>query len=569
MADLLALDACRPPQIATALPQGVSDITTPLVVAAWESCLGAHPDQTFVSYLLEGLRHGFRIGYNYNNQCIPCWSNMKSASENPTVVDDYLRGELLLGRIAIYPSSALHSGSPLQLSPFGVIPKRGQPGKWRLITDLSSPKGHSVNDGIDPSLTSLHYASIDDAVAIIQRLGPGSWLAKLDLKAAYRNVPVHPDDQHLLATCWNNCIYIDKSLPFGLRSAPKIFSAIADAVLWAMHVNGLPWIIHYLDDFLLLAPPNSDLHHQLLQVAIGTCSELGFTAHKLAGPTTCLTFLGVEIDSACGQLRLPTEKLLRLKEELGHWHHRSCCTKRELLSLIGVLAHAARVIKPGRSFTRRLIDLASSVSELHHHLHLRHSAKADIAWWRIFAEDWNGVSFFTPTSPSIAFSSDASGSWGCGAFSPPQWFQLEWPEAWRPLNIAVKELLPIAMAAMLWGPNWSGLHVRCLCDNQAVVFAINRRSVRDSDMMRLIRCLFFIEATHKFSLSASHLPGRLNTAADCLSRNKMSEFFRLFPQVQSFPVTIPHEVSSLLLDLNLDWLSQNWNRQLQHSMRKL
>ena len=74
----------------------------------------------------------------------------------------------------------------------GLIPKGGQPGKFRLIIDLSSPHGASVNDGIDPELCSLSYSSVDEAVAQVRRCGIGALMAKLDLKSAYRRVPVHP-----------------------------------------------------------------------------------------------------------------------------------------------------------------------------------------------------------------------------------------------------------------------------------------------------------------------------------------------------------------------------------------
>ena len=155
---------------------------------------------------------------------------MISATENPSVVGEYIEEERLLGRLVPVPTEALATTS-VQLSPFGVIPKRGQPGRWRLIVNLSAPKGYSVNDGIDPQLTSLHYASVDDAVSVIQSLGAGALMAKLDLKAAYRNITVHPDDRSLLGMLWDNTVFIDSALPFGLRSAPKIFSGIADGVL--------------------------------------------------------------------------------------------------------------------------------------------------------------------------------------------------------------------------------------------------------------------------------------------------------------------------------------------------
>ena len=119
-----------------------------------------------------------------------------------------------------------------------------------LIVDLSSPRHSSVNDGIDSSLCSLRYSGLDEAVAIIKRLGRGCLIAKPDLQSAYRVIPVHPDDRELLAVTWRSNIFLDAALPFGLRSAPKIFSAVADAMLFVMFQNGVGEAIHYLDDFL-------------------------------------------------------------------------------------------------------------------------------------------------------------------------------------------------------------------------------------------------------------------------------------------------------------------------------
>ena len=108
--------------------------------------------------------------------------------------------------------------------------KKNQPGKWRLITDLSFPAGTSVNDAISKELSSLKYTSVDHLSSLILSEGKGAFLVKADIKAAYRMVPVHRDDQSLLGVLWDGRIYIDKMLLFGLHSAPIIFSAVADAL---------------------------------------------------------------------------------------------------------------------------------------------------------------------------------------------------------------------------------------------------------------------------------------------------------------------------------------------------
>ena len=89
----------------------------------------------------------------------------KRAEQNPAVVDEYLDNEVKLDRIAEVPQLGVQS--KLQVSPFGVIPKKHKPGKRRLIVDLSAPEGANVNDGIDKGSCSLSYVSIDDITECI------------------------------------------------------------------------------------------------------------------------------------------------------------------------------------------------------------------------------------------------------------------------------------------------------------------------------------------------------------------------------------------------------------------
>ena len=156
-------------------------------------------------------------------------------------------------------------------------------------------------------------------------------------------VPVHPDDRLLLGMAWKGQQCVDKVLPFGLRSAPKIFSAVADAQQWLMMQQKLD-VLHYLDDFLVVSPPGGwGSQGDDLGTALKLCEELGVpvAAHKTEGPSTVITFLGIEIDTVERVLRLPEEKLCRLQREIERWKGRRYCTKRELQSIIGLLQHAS------------------------------------------------------------------------------------------------------------------------------------------------------------------------------------------------------------------------------------
>ena len=137
-----------------------------------------------------------------------------------------------------------HFISQVHISRFGIIPKTSQPGKWRLILDLFSPTRSGVNDGIAKHLCSMHYSNLDQAITVIAKKGTAFFLAKIDTAAAYRVIPIHSEDRHLLGMSWKGQLFIDAQLPFGLRSAPIIFSAVADALAYN---QGITFCLHYLD----------------------------------------------------------------------------------------------------------------------------------------------------------------------------------------------------------------------------------------------------------------------------------------------------------------------------------
>ena len=87
---------------------------------------------------------------------------------------------------------------------------------------------------------------------------------------------------------------MDGALPFGLRSAPKIFTALADALLWIMRRHGVVHIMHYLDDFLVLGRAGSEDCGKSLATSLQLCLTLGVSvaAHKTEGPSTSISFSG-------------------------------------------------------------------------------------------------------------------------------------------------------------------------------------------------------------------------------------------------------------------------------------
>ena len=205
-------------------------IHTPVHVQRLCSLLSHHPDKFFSTYVSRGMSQGFAVGFRSPSAPLArlcSSSNHPSALRNRQFVSTYLQS---------FCDSSQTAG-PFTQPPFphmyvsglGIVPKKN--GKLRVIHDLSSPDGESVNDGIPREDFSPEYATVDLAVSHIMAVGPGAYLTKVDVRNAFRLCPVRPADWFLLGIYWEKHYYYDRVLPFGLRSAPYIFNKLAARLL--------------------------------------------------------------------------------------------------------------------------------------------------------------------------------------------------------------------------------------------------------------------------------------------------------------------------------------------------
>ncbi len=135
--------------------------------------------------IMQGIANGFHIGYEADRAPLQARErNMISVVQHPVVPSKYLAEELEAGRVIKVGSPQEAKEISIHCSPLGVIPR---PGKWRLIVNLSVPEGKSMNDGISKELS---YVTIEDVVTTVRGLGKGALMAKMDIKQAYRNIPV-------------------------------------------------------------------------------------------------------------------------------------------------------------------------------------------------------------------------------------------------------------------------------------------------------------------------------------------------------------------------------------------
>ena len=171
--------------------------------------------------------------------------------------------------------------------------------------------------------------------------------------------------------------------------------------------------------------------------------------------------------------------------------------------------------------------------------------------------------------PDVHLFSDASGSFGCGAWWGQSWLQVAWTRSMGEWSIAQKELFPIVLAVILWGKVWKGRAILVHCDNQAAVEVMNSGYSRDTGMMQLIRCLFLIRAFFGIELRAVHIPGHLNVAADAISRDNIKVFHMQVPEAHPAPSIIPAALMDLLAHQQPDWTSPDWSRLFMTCFRQV
>ncbi len=192
-----------------------------------------------------------------------------------------------------------------------------------------------------------------------------------------------------------------------------------------------------------------------------------------------------------------------------------------------------------------------------------------LAWWAEFLTQWNGISFPQPLNRNhLTMTSDASGTWGCGAWHNTSWFQIRWDATAHPLTIAEKELIPIIIGCAVWGGSWEGHRVTCFCDNQVVVATLSSKTSKHPGLMHLIRCLAFVEAKLNFTLQPRYINTRANFLADDLSRDNHASFSQKAPHMDKNPTRTSTHLLQLLLEHTADWTSQRWRPQFSDIFRQ-
>ena len=189
---------------------------------AWRERCGKAPGFEFVAYVLE---HGLAVMrpehrpevFDLRNHG-SCRDPARWAMANAIIEDEARQGFIAEAPKALLPRCRW-------VHPLGLIPKGED--KVRIIHDFSSPAGASVNDRID--YVRLSYDKVDATFGAMRQ---GCFLAKTDISAFFRYIPLDPADWELMAFRWGGRLFVDTRLNFGQRNAPEVAFRVSMVVLW-------------------------------------------------------------------------------------------------------------------------------------------------------------------------------------------------------------------------------------------------------------------------------------------------------------------------------------------------
>ena len=514
----------------------------PLCPRGWAELLAYYPVPAFRETLCEIASYGAKVGYEGPAQFIR-QQNLASAKDAPGVIDEDLELNLQKGRVVETPEP----GPKSIISPLGLVPKPS--GGFRRIHHLSSPPQHSVNDHIPCHYGQLKYARFDDALDHVRVAGPGAIMVKRDLADAFRHIPIHPADWWLFGFEWQGKHFQERFLPFGLRTAPRIFNFFAEGLHWILASRSPAAITHYLDDFLaIFAAADTVAAQEYEETFSAVCQMLGLEIKitKNASGTT-IEFLGLIIDSAKMEARLPAEKKERALQLISGLAARKSCTMLDLQRVTGLLNFLSKVIPLGRTFCRRLYDLEQRFPpgggrQTLHRIPL--AVRKDLTWWQNLLPNHNGILIIQAHRCRWRLWTDAAGKKGIGVFILPgegshmpgyhqvtEFFSARVLFSQRNEHINVKEMVAVHVALKKWGPQLAGCQLIIFCDNTAVVSGLRRKTTRGR-LMAVLRKTLLLAAQFDIEIDPHWIPSGENRLADALSRFEADKLKLLAPQLR-------------------------------------
>ncbi|RLU19404.1 hypothetical protein DMN91_007961 [Ooceraea biroi] len=397
------------------------------------------------------------------------------------------------------------------LSSFFLIPKSS--GGMRFILNL-----RDLNEYISP-----HF-KMEDWRTVVSLMTPNSWMASVDLEDAYLLVPVHPSHKRFLRFRWRNIVYEFTSLPFGLSTAPYIFTKIVRPVVRVLRAKGFPSVV-YLDDFLLLGDSKESCQKNVRET-LDLLSSLGFLINYSKSelvPSSKRKYLGFIFDSVQQSVSIPPDRRRRLRTLILNMSRKSRCTIKEFASILGSLTSVCPAVLYGLLYTKRFgrqkfLALEAHTGDFDQQMSIPVFLKEDFDWWlRIFSDKNQNNTIRLSAYAREIFSDASLTGWGaaCGDQRTHGW----WTADTRTLHINALELLAAFYALRCFATDLRACNILLRLNNTTAIAYINKfGSVQYLLLSDIARDIWKWCEERNLYLFASYIASVDNVIADTESR---------------------------------------------------
>lgn len=311
---------------------------------------------------------------------------------------------------------------------------------------------------------------------------------------------------------------------------------------------------HILDDFLLLTNPKP-LAPKQREIFETTSDVVGvpLKAAKIEHGD-CLEYFGIEVDASQMQARLPPDKIAVCVQAIKAILSKGSVIQEKLASLVGMLNFACKVVRPGRAFLRRMYSYLYSVPKATSNIHLDVHLSGDLKMWLVFLANYNGVAIIHEpkwvTSKTLHCYTDAAKQHGFGIVFGDQWAFGEFPREWKEKDIFCLEAFPVMLVFHMFHDQLENKKLLIHTDNGALVSTLRTQSCGNPLTMVFVRDLVLAALKYNIIFDAVHIPGKLNTLADTLSRLKVEKFWEEANKLGIYMRAQPTQVPSRLLPGN-------------------
>jgi len=480
----------------------------------WEE-RGADP------WVVSILRRGFRLMFWEPAPLTNTPINIPDCPSHTRIVQSEVLALLEKGAIEVVKNCH----TPGFYSRLFVVPKPN--GKWRPIIDLKA-----LNQYI-----KVPKFRMESLQSIWESLVPGSYAFSLDLQDAYFHIPIHRSHRKFLRFVVGDQVYQFTALPFGLASAPWVFTQVMSQVKIMAHLREIRLHL-YFDDWLVQVS-SFQLGVQQSRYLLDLCTELGLMVNLEKSdliPSQRFDFIGATFDLLLNKVFPKVENSAKMVERIQRFLLLPSATARGWLCILGSLNSQFTFVPHGHLFLRPLQwqvkkFWSQSHGSLKDMIPLSPEVRACLQWWINQLSHPAGVPL-SPPSVDIHLFTDASER-GWGAHVDNATYQGQWSVQESLLHINILELRAVRLALESHHPPLHS-HILVATDNTTVKSYINRQGGTHSwSLMEETQLLFQLVMSNQWTLKARHIAGKLNVLADQLSRagQVIATEWTLHPQV--------------------------------------